>query len=293
MSSNDESVDSLMEDMNAPEIPMDSKSEGDVSDYSSELEDTINDAFLSLDRDGKQIKLDQNKAKAYAQKGFDYETKMHNLRVEKQMFDRERQKQEESYKELKEINDFAKQNPEWERFLHEQWSSRQNQQAYQGNPAYQGSNPEMSKVAFLENQLNNVMRQLDSQREDMTARQTAELDSKIQGEIDNYKEQYSDFDWASEDEIGLTLESRIQQHALDNRIPNFVAAARDYLWDEHMKRASMNSKEQVGKAVQRQNALGLGKVTKTSQMQAKEAKGVRSKSYSDLAAEALAEYGLS
>ena len=289
----DEVVENALTEMNTPEPPMDSMSEGDLSTPVSNAESQESlESFLSLDRDGKQISLTQEKAKAYAQKGFDYETKMHNLRVDRQMFDRQKEKNKTDYKELKEINDFAKSNPEWEQFIHEQWSARQ--QGQEGAPAYQQqySNPDNQQISSLQNQLNAMKQQLSGQTEDAQARKAAEIDSRLQGEIDTYKEKFSDFDWNSQDELGLSLEGKIQQHAIDNGIKGYTAAARDYLWDEHMKRANMSSKEQVGKAVQKQNSLGLGKVTKTSQLQGKQAQNVRSKSYHDLTQEVLAEYGI-
>jgi hypothetical protein len=293
----DSFVESALSEISDAKAPMESTSEADLQSNAKEADtpSEVMEAFLKLDRDGKEIGLDQAKAKAYAQKGFDYETKMHNLRVERQLFDKERDKNQESFKELKEINDYAKQNPEWERFLHEQWSAKQQEQAQQGNPAYQQqySSPEAQQVAVLQNQLNDVLKRLDGQTEEMRDRKAAELDSRLQGEIDSYKEQYSDFDWATQDELGLSLEGKIQQHAIDKGIKGFTAAARDFLWDEHMKRAGMNSKEQVGKAVAKEKALGLGKVTKESQLQTKSAKGVRDKSYADLTAEAMAELGIS
>lgn len=285
-------------EVNDAQEPMQVKSEGDLSEKAEANQEEQRqeqiEAFLKLDREGKEIALDEAKAKAYAQKGFDYETKMHNLRVDRQLFDKEKSKLEDQYKELKEINEYAKQNPEWERFLHEQWSQKQAGQAQQGNPAYQQSyaNPQEQQIAVLQNQLASVLQTLDGQKQEMSERKAAELDSRLQGEIDSYKEKYSDFDWKSQDELGRTLEQRIQQHAIDNGIKGYTAAARDMLWDEHMKRASMSSKEQVGKAVAQQKSLGLGKVTKESQLKSKPAQNLGKKSYHDLADEALRELGL-
>lgn len=295
--SDEDVIESAMAEVTEPQPPMDSKSEGDLSSdvSSTEPEGVVTEAFLSLDRDGKQISLDQAKAKAYAQKGFDYETKMHNLRVDRQLFDRERESMDSDFKELKEMNDYAKKNPAWESFVREQWQSRLNNQDQAGNPSFQqqNANPQANQISTLQNQLNNVMSQLSGQQDDLKARKAAELDSRLQGEIDTYKDKYADFDWKTQDELGLNLEGRIQQHAIDNGIKGYTAAARDLLWDEHMKRANINSKEQVGKEVQKQASLGLGKVTKNSQVTAKQAQGVREKSYHDLTAEALAEYGIS
>lgn len=298
----DEVVEKALAEISEAEAPMYAPSEGDLTkdagekttEAQQEAQDRQEriDAYMKILRDGKEIGLDEHKAKMYAQKGFDYEKKMHQLRVDKQLFEKEREKYDESYKELKEINEYAKKNPEWERFLQEQWAQKQQNDQYGGNQQQQFANPQDQQINMLQNQLADVLSRLDSQSQEMNDRKAAELDSRLQGEIDSYKEKYSDFDWKSQDEIGLNLEQRIQQHAIDSGIKNFTAAARDYLWDEHMKRASMNSKEQVGEAVKKQNALGLGKVTKESQMQVKTTDNLRKKSYHDLAAEALAELGI-
>jgi hypothetical protein len=294
---NEINVDQILADAATPESSPEANAEGSLSEKSeptlenAEVVETTEDAPFTLKYKGKDIGLQDEKFKMYAQKGYDYEQKMHQLRVDRKLWDQQKQKENSQYDELKQINEYTKNNPEFERLIKREWARIQGggspTEQLQAQPGQTQHLPPAQQA-----QLNSILERLDRQDASLRDRQRAEKEASIEGAIESYKEKYSDFDWGTKDELGQTLEDRITQHALDNEIRNFQTAANDMLFDEHVKRAQLQSKEQAAKELQKQHKMGLGKITKESQIQVQGSKGVRSKSYNDLAAEALAELGL-
>ncbi len=292
---NTDQVDSLIQEAFAPEAPRSAPTEGDLSvtkDSGEEAQSSTENPWV-IKHDGKDITLDDNKYKMYAQMGYNYNQKMHQMRVDKNLFTKEREdflKQKEQYEaeygELKTINEFAKQNPAWLETV---------KQAYQqaiATPQLDPSNPYSREISRLNDVIMKMQSRWDEKDKMELMRETAEKDAKIDTSIDEYKQNYPDLDWEGTDETGLNLEKRIMQHAIDNEIKSFRAAARDFLWDEHMKRAQLNTKEKMGKEIQKQNKLGLGSITSKPQSQIKRSENIKGKSYSDIAHEALQELGL-
>lgn len=288
-----EQVDSLMSEAFAPERPMSAPEEGTLANS----EATAASAPVSAEtpwvikHGGKDIALDDHKYRMYAQKGYDYQDKMHQLRVDRNLyakdredFDNQRQTFQAEYDELKQINDYAKANPQWLDTVRSSW-----QQVQQGGQHYSQQTPEMLQLRSKVEQLASV---LADQEKMANMRAIAEKDATLESSIANYRDAHSDFDWEKEDDSGLKLEQRIMQHAIDGGIKSFQAAARDYLWDEHMTRAQLQTKEKVGKELQKQTKFGFGTPTSTSQMQVTRAENLRKKSYHDMAQEALRELGL-
>jgi hypothetical protein len=286
-------VDQIISDSIAPEPSREVSTEGDLSakdTESTEQESQASSDFM-IKHNGQEFNLNDEKYKMYAQKGFDYEQKMHQLRVDKKLWDQERKTQETGIEELRTINDYAKQNPEFERLLKREWNRIQG--GGQAQPESDATRVDTSQLPpAVQHQMNAILERLDSQDRSLNQRSLAEKEAKIEGAIEQYKNNYSDFDWKTKDEFGQTLEDRVTQHAIDNQIRDFKTAANDMLFEEHMKRAQLKSKELAGKEMQKQHKLGLGKVTKESVLATKPAEGIRTKSYNDLAMEALQELGL-
>jgi len=297
MSTEDVNVDQILADAGVPDPSPEVNSEGSLSEKSESplpneavTEPTGDDPF-TLKYKGKDIGMQDDKFKMYAQKGYDYEQKMHQLRVDRKLWDQQKDKENSQYDELKQINEYTKTNPEFERLIKREWARIQGggspSEQLQGQPGQTQNLPPAQQA-----QLNSILERLDRQDASLRDRQRAEKEASMEGAIEGYKDKYSDFDWGTKDDFGQTLEDRITQHALDNGIKSFQKAANDMLFDEHLKRAQLNSKEQAAKDMQKQHKMGLGKVTKESQLQASSVKDVRSKSYNDIVAETLAEYGI-
>jgi len=286
-------VDQLLSDAYEPNAPLEVTSENEsAADTKASVEEKTNaepqieqvgDKFV-LNYKGKEIELDAEKAKAYAQKGYDYETKMRDFKVEKKLYEQEIEKQKAQYQELAEINEFAKQNPAFQRLIEQQWAKIQQGQELPVAPE--------DKISMLETRLNQVLDKLNSQEEQLTAKQEAEMEARQEQSIEGYKEKYSDFDWKTKDENGATLEDRIMQQMIDKGVKDFEIMADHVLKTELLARQQMEAKKKIGKQIQHQSKHGLGKVTSYSQQKAQKTQNVSSKSYDDLLEEGLRELGI-
>jgi hypothetical protein len=282
--STEETTDSSAEDAGGKE---ESTSKEESATSSKAEEQGTDSTGRSIKYKGKEIGLDDSKYQMYAQKGYDYEQKMHQYRVDRKLFEQEKESYGNDIDELKSINDFAKANPEFQSMLQREWAKIQNGGVDPNQSAYARQND----PSALEAKLNSVMQRLDATEQQRVARDTAEKEAKLESAVESYKEKFDSFEWDKRDEFDQTLEDRVTQHAIDNGIKSWTAAANDYLMEEHLNRASLSAKEKAGSDIQKQNKLGLGKITKKPQLNAIKSGSIKNKSYSDLANEALAELG--
>jgi hypothetical protein len=293
-----DSVDSLIEGSFAPEPPMAAPNEGtqgSASDQNQVLTDEKGNQWV-INHEGKEIPLDEHKFKMYAQKGYNYEGKMHQLRVDRNLhqkesesFSEQRKSWEAETAEMRQIQEFAKQNPQWVETVRQAWVNAQQGGQQQG----QSQNPWVNQIGQLQNTVNQLVQRISDQDKQTQMRSVAEKEATLDTQIAKYKDENPSFDWNTADEMGMNLEKRIMQFAIDEGIKNVEHAAKLFHWDEHMKRTQLSAKEQVGKDIQRQQKLGLGTPTAKSQLQLKRTESVRGKSYDDIASEALKELGLS
>jgi hypothetical protein len=259
----------------------------DDSATSNEVEQGTDSTGRNIKYKGKDIGLDDSKYQMYAQKGYDYEQKMHQHRVDRKLFEQEKESYGADIDELKSINDFAKSNPEFQSMLQREWAKIQNGGIDPNQSEYARAND----PSAMEARLNSVVQRLDATENQRVSRENAEKEAKLESAVEGYKEKFDNFEWTQRDEFDQTLEDRVTQHAIDNGIKSWTAAANDYLMEEHVNRASLSAKEKAAADIQKQNKLGLGKITKKPQLNNIKAGNVKNKSYSDLANEALAELG--
>lgn len=238
---------------------------------------------------GEVKQFDRSKTIDFAQQGYDYAKKMHDHKVQQSVFEQEKstwQKEQETlnsrYAELKQIDDYARQNPQWLQKVQSEYQNVQGDQDY--------NNPVVSK---LQNEIQSIKEGLDKQREHQDMTRRAEEDAALDASITYYRGKNTNFDWEATDPVsGMKLDQQILQHAQSNGINNFKAAANDYLFDQLIKQASEGAKESVAKSIQQDTLLGLGAKTSESRRLVKPAANLRAQSYEDLTRQALGEiYG--
>jgi hypothetical protein len=232
---------------------------------------------------GKELSMDDDKYRSLAQQGHDYNTKMHQARVDRKLFEQEREQFKTTMGELQEINDYAKANPAFEQLIQREWAKVQTE-GYQPDP--------QSDVQMLQNQVRTLMDQVNSQSQANENRRIAEMEAGQETTIANYKENHSELDWATKDAEGNSLEDRITHAMLDNGVKDFNIMADSFLLKEIQSRNTMESKEAAAKNIQKATKLGLGKVTPKSTMGVKASESISNKSYDELLSEGLAELGI-
>jgi hypothetical protein len=292
MSEAAENVDALVQEAYAPEAPLEANHEGELSEAQPQLEaveepssESAESAFKKLlKHKGKEVLIDdEQKYDMYAHKGYDYEQKMHQFKVDRKLEEKKWAEKEAQFKELQQINEYAKENPAFEQLIQREWAKVQAGGQIQVAPE--------DRVQVLEARLNQVLDKLENQGKDLETRRVAEMEAAQELAIESYKDQNSDFDWNSKDEQGATLEDRIMQQMVEKKVKDFEIMADFVLKKERLARKELEAKESVAKDIQKANKLGLGKVTKKSQLGVKKSEDLGNKSYDDLVAESLQELG--
>lgn len=246
---------------------------------------------------GQNVEIPQDKVEQYLSKGWDYETKMRDFHMSKQEIENARAELEKNktllesqYSELKQLDDYARQNPEWLETVKSAWQAKNDQVQNQLNntdpndPVYKRIQEIESRYSKQQEFIDNLIKREETE---LRAKRDAELDSKIM----EIKNKYSWLDWNSK-ENGSSLEYKIVDHALKNGINDPEAALLHLKNDDIFKKIEMAAKSEVGERLKETKKLGLGPITKEPTMnKLKESNNIRNKSYRDLTEEALAELG--
>jgi hypothetical protein len=233
---------------------------------------------------GKQIKAPIDKLTKWASQGYDYAQRMEALKAQQSEFEQNRQQFEPKLNMYKDVDDYAAKNPEWWEHVQKSWQDRQQ--------AFDPSNPIANEINTLKSEIQELRKfKEDLHNEKLQEKRKAE-DTALDNEIGEMRKAYADLDWASVDENGMTLESRILQHATNNGINSFRAAFRDYNHDRLVEMAAMRAKEQAVKERKAAAKAGLLGVSNTPRNGIQNAGNVKNKSYNDLTREALSELGL-
>lgn len=233
---------------------------------------------------GKEVNLPLSKIKMYAQQAYDYNQKMHAFNEQKKTFEltqAEVNKLKETYSP---VDEYIKQNPDWWNHVQQSWEQRQQFQKNAVDPIAQ----ELSAVKTQLSELSKFRSEYETEKR--TAAEKA-ADQALAGEVESFQKQYPDINLMEIDDTGKTLEYRILEHAQQNGISSFRAAARDYQADKLEKLWFEKGKDSVGSALKKQSKLGVLGTTTKSTKQVAPTQNIKSKSYDQLAAEAIAELG--
>ena len=288
--------DSVMKPDVEPQEPTESEPTEDNSEprenQVSEGSEPSDDASFILKHkefENGEREFSRDKVTEYAQKGFDYELKMHRLKQERQEFEEKMADLESKQSEFSKkreywenIDKYMEENPGFAETVRSAWDQRQGQNPANSSPEYQA----------LQSTIDSLRERLDAQDRDKQERSEKRAQESFVKSTVDYKEKNSDFDWETKDEFGDSLQDRIEKHAVDNGIKSFKVAANSYLFDQHLKRTELKAKEQVAKELQQKKKNGLGPITDRSTRQTTESSNFASMSYEDLAGEALRELGI-
>ena len=166
MSEDAENVDALVQEAYAPDAPMEANQEGVISDAQSQQDATeelsssggAESAFKKLlKHKGKEVVIDdEQKYDMFAHKGYDYEQKMHQFKVDRKLKEQEWAQREAQFKELEQINTYAKENPAFEQLIQREWAKIQAGGQVQVAPE--------DRVHVLESRLNQVLEKLEDRK---------------------------------------------------------------------------------------------------------------------------------
>jgi hypothetical protein len=233
---------------------------------------------------GKQIKAPLDKAKQWAQQGYDYAQKMAEYNRRQQEFSQKETWAKEAEGRYKAIDEYVQQNPQFWDHVTQSWQ----QQQISGQQG-QGIDPANPFVQKLLTEINDVKQFKQTLEQEKAAQARVQEDQQLDTEIKSIREQYGDLDFDTVGAEGTSLEQRVIQHAIQHNIASFKTAFRDLLHDDLLRKAEERGKEQITKDIQKRNKTGLLGTSPTPTKGVNHAADIKTKSYDRLLDEALSE----
>lgn len=231
---------------------------------------------------GREIDATRDQLIQWAQQGHDYGQRMAEINRLRAEQDQKMQSVSQIESKYKPIEEYIQKNPQWWDHVNKTWEQR--------SQILNDGSPQTQELLELKNQL----QELKSFRDDFLKQKDLETkkqqDSALDSEIKSIRKNYPDINFDAVDDTGKTLEYRILEHAQANDISNFRAAFRDYQHDKLIQLAQEKAKETVNQDLQKKTKLGLLGKTKVPLKGIQRAENVKSKSWDDLAQEAIAAF---
>lgn len=236
---------------------------------------------------GKQIKAKREQLIQWAQQGYTAPHKIGSLTKEIESWKQKYSQLEPEYKTYKEkyepIDKFVKEKPEfWDHVL-KQWEQRE-------QLLNDTANPLAREVSELRTQLQDLMQYKESLESERQNIRVTQEDQQYMTVLDEAKKQYPDIDFDTPNEEGKSLEYRVLEHAKKEGIKNFQTAFRDYYHEELLSRAQSKAKEDLTKNKVKNTKLGILGISPTPTKRT--TSDHRNKSYDDITAEIIEEFGL-
>lgn len=244
--------------------------------------------FKSGDR---EVLVDNaDKARTWLSQGHSFSQRMADFNRQQQEWQRQREEAEARYKgfdRYAEIDAYAKQNPDWWKYVEQRWQTRDLGQNGQVPPELEQV---LSPLVQRLQQTEGVLQQWQSAEEQ---RKAAEEDAKLDAEIGTIREKYPNIDLKAIDpETGRSLEWRVMKHANDNGIRSFTTAFKDYLHERLVDDAKASALAQAAKENAEKAKRGMLGTTQAPTKGLKPSRGGSWNSADVDAAAILAEMGI-
>lgn len=277
---NEEEVDALLSTIEEPVSP-ESTDPGAKQEPSS----TITDEF-TFKVNGKEIKANRDNVLRWAQQGYEAPNKIGELNkkieswTQKEQEWKAQQEQIKAYKEkYEQVDEYVKQNPQWWNTVQEQFKSTQ-QQGQINDPRLDSLMKEVDSLKQVANTYQERVQQQQAQQED----------AKYIESFNAIQKQYPKIDFVTPDETGKNLEYKVLEFAHKEGIKEFTTAFKAFHHDELVKLAQEEAKSKIVTDRQSKTKLGILGISSTPTPRVTDS--VKGKSYNDIQAEILQEYGL-
>lgn len=247
---------------------------------------------------GKTIKEPLEMVLKRASQGYDYAQKIGEWNNKEKGFTEKLTAAEQKLKDfeyLKQIDDYARQNPAWKQKVDQMFQQREEiQQGLDPNdPVMRYINQKIDKLMEPINNLSSKVSQFD---QFVSSQKISKEDQELDAEVKSIRDAYPNLDWDGRDEFGKTLEYKVLEHAqklgLGTGQGAFRAAFRDFNHERLLQIAEEKAKEKVAEQAHRLKQSGFIGKSSTPQTGLTKAKSLREKSYEELKREALDELGL-
>ena len=278
---NEEEVDQLLGSIEEPKDESSIEPGAETKQVNTAAEDYM------LKVGGKEIKATRDQVLRWAQQGYDSPNKIGELNKQLQSWSQKEAQwkaQEAQIKEWKEkyesVDNYVKQNPKW-------WETVQSSYE-QVKSQNQAVDP---RVDSLKQEIDNLKQITDSYKEREQAQLMKLEDEKYNEAFNNLQKQYPKIDFVTPDSQGKSLEYKVLEFAQKEGIKEFATAFKAFHHDELMKMAQEDAKLKVISDKNTKSKLGILGISSTPTPRVTDS--VKGKSYNDIQAEILREYGIS
>ena len=244
--------------------------------------------FVTINYKKEMRPLTQSQTVEYAQKGFDYETKMSEFKKSMQDFESKSskfQKWEDRYARMEEIDKYYQENPDKLTYLLSQYESVKSAPLDSGDP----DNALNNKIATLEKTVQDLQGGYKAYEEEKKAAEEARIQTEIVNDLNRMKQEHPYLDWETRDGNNLKLEDFIIKHALDKKIDDVELATLQYCKNEIFSHVKELAKKEAVEGIKEGSKAGVSPAKATPKQSVKPRATDTSKSYEDLTKEAIAE----
>lgn len=205
---------------------------------------------------GQPVKIKENDPRfsQWLSQGHDYAQNIHSFKTEKDTWDRSKQDWEGQWGRYREIDQFAKQNPDWWSHIDQSYQQKLSSPSDVPDPVRQYLDQRLEPVAKDIPLMKQFLQEMQTQKME---KQQSEEDAKLGEAVKSIQSKYPNLDFSAKDGNGLSLEHRVLNHAMENGFPTFRAAFLDYYHDNLEKLAEARGKESIMQEMQKRKKLGL------------------------------------
>lgn len=281
-------VDSLVEQIetgNTREIPM-------AAEAPKEEPQTQAQAIQELEFEvrGKPFKVPFNdpRLKQWTQQGYDYQQRMQEFtkRVsEIEAKEKQFQELESKFKPYREIDEYARTNPDWWKHVESQWQSR-------GQAQQDPNNPLVQELTQLKQELTGIKEFTQTLQEKEQKAKIEQEDTALGEEMKSIREKYANLDFQTPDAEGKNLEYRVLEYASQKGITDYTTAFLAFNHDRLVQIAKEQALAEVSKGQAKQKQAGVVGKTTSPTKTLSEVTNLKNKSYDNIHEEILQELGI-
>lgn len=216
-----------------------------------------------------------------ASQGYDYASKQDAMKAQQAALDERLADANVRFDKYGQIDEYARENPEWYDHWSQAYEQRQAGQNQQEQPAVDLS-PIKSEIDGLRNEFSEV-------KDFVTKQQQSQEDGKYWDQIKKITDEFPGIDFNQANDKGETLEYRVLEHCKQEGITNFRVGFRDYYHDKIKSQAAEMAKQDLIKADKENRRKGIVGVSNTPMLNS-DMPDIRGMSDNDSLAAAIAEF---
>jgi hypothetical protein len=262
----DINVDELLEQIGAPTPPPEMEGGEPAPTEPAQQEQPVwNGQEWEFEVGGKKVVPEsRDHITTWMKQGYNYSQRMGELNkthaqrmAEAESAFKKAQETESRFKPYSEIDQYAKQNPDWWSFVEQSWQQRAQQSQLDPN-LERIINPLKEELGSIKEFVGTLQEREALEAEARAAEAAQKEDQALDQEIGEIRKQHPNIDLnALDPETGKTLEWRVLKHAQENGIKSFKTAYRDLLHERLIEDAKANGRQAIAKDKETQIKKGI------------------------------------